>query len=193
MMLSARGEKPNTHLARVRKQNRRPVCGELGWSSSTTAHDWYGSSDCLSTPRGIFSLSYSTASALDLSCHSVPNTPRIITYLPVTRQRASIQPRLGDLWRRLFPRWWLCGPTVRTGEPTVWCVRAVCSRRSGTILAHGTRGRGEGELRRLSCNHFLISFLQVVLIPGLLIPAIIWKNVAPQLASHGFRVLLYGM
>lgn len=34
---------------------------------------------------------------------------------------------------------------------------------------------------------------KVVLIPGLLLPAIIWKNVAPQLAFHGFRVLLYDL
>jgi pimeloyl-ACP methyl ester carboxylesterase len=35
--------------------------------------------------------------------------------------------------------------------------------------------------------------VQVVLIHGLSIPAMIWKNVAPQLASRGFRVLVYGM
>jgi len=46
---------------------------------------------------------------------------------------------------------------------------------------------------RLNCDSSLIPSLQVVLIPGLLLPAIIWKNVAPQLASHGFRVLLYGV
>lgn len=67
------------------------------------------------------------------------------------------------------------------------------SRRLGTILAHGPGGWGEGELRKLTCGQSLIPFLQVVLIPGLLLPAIIWKNVAPRLASHGFRVLLYGM
>jgi len=44
-----------------------------------------------------------------------------------------------------------------------------------------------------SCDCPLMPPLQVVLIPGLLLPAIIWKNVAPQLASHGFRVLLYGV
>ena len=74
------------------------------------------SSDYLAASRGIRSLLYSTASALDLSGHSVPKTPRITTHLPVTRQCASIQPRLGDLQRRLFPRWWLCGPTIWTGE-----------------------------------------------------------------------------
>lgn len=34
--------------------------------------------------------------------------------------------------------------------------------------------------------------VQVVLIHGLSIPAMIWKSVAPQLASRGFRVLVYG-
>ena len=34
---------------------------------------------------------------------------------------------------------------------------------------------------------------QIVLIHGLSIPAIIWKDVAPVLAARGFRVLLYGM
>ena len=67
------------------------------------------------------------------------------------------------------------------------------SHGSGTILAHGPRGRGKGELQSRCCRISLIPFTQVVLIPGLLLPAIIWKNVAPQLASHGFRVLLYGM
>jgi len=73
------------------------------------------------------------------------------------------------------------------------CVIDSCRPLAGPILAHGSRGRGEGELPRLNCDRSLIPFPQVVLIPGLLLPAIIWKNVAPQLASHGFRVLLYGM
>ncbi|KAI6042291.1 Alpha/Beta hydrolase protein [Pisolithus marmoratus] len=34
---------------------------------------------------------------------------------------------------------------------------------------------------------------KVVLIHGLSIPAIVWKNVAPVLASHGYRVLLYDL
>lgn len=38
----------------------------------------------------------------------------------------------------------------------------------------------------------LTSLVQIVLVPGLSIPAIIWKNVAPKLASRGFHVLLYG-
>ena len=33
---------------------------------------------------------------------------------------------------------------------------------------------------------------QVVLIHGLSIPSLIWKDVAPTLASRGYRVLLYG-
>lgn len=35
--------------------------------------------------------------------------------------------------------------------------------------------------------------LQLVLIHGLSIPAIVWKDVAPVLAARGFRVLLYGI
>ena len=35
-------------------------------------------------------------------------------------------------------------------------------------------------------------WLQLVLIHGLSIPAIVWKDVAPILAARGFRVLLYG-
>lgn len=34
--------------------------------------------------------------------------------------------------------------------------------------------------------------IQVVLIHGLSVPSIIWKDVAPHLAQSGFRVLLYG-
>ena len=34
--------------------------------------------------------------------------------------------------------------------------------------------------------------MQIVLIHGLSIPAIVWKDVAPVLAARGFRVLLYG-
>ncbi|OBZ70488.1 hypothetical protein A0H81_09745 [Grifola frondosa] len=37
------------------------------------------------------------------------------------------------------------------------------------------------------------SCLQVVLIHGLSVPAIIWRDVAPQLATKGFRVLLYDL
>ena len=33
---------------------------------------------------------------------------------------------------------------------------------------------------------------QVILIHGLSIPAIIWRDVAPTLAANGYRVLLYG-
>lgn len=33
---------------------------------------------------------------------------------------------------------------------------------------------------------------QVVLIHGLSIPAIVWKDIAPRLAAKGYRVLLYG-
>jgi pimeloyl-ACP methyl ester carboxylesterase len=35
--------------------------------------------------------------------------------------------------------------------------------------------------------------LKIVLINGLSIPTIIWKEVAPRLASNGYRLLLYGM
>lgn len=168
--------------------------GELGRSSPpTTVLDWDGSSCCLPPSHGIYSLPCSTAPTFDLLGHPVPKTPRVATHLPVTRQRSSIQPRLGDLQRRLFPRWWLCGLTSRAGEPTSRFVRVPYSRLSGAVLAYGARGRGEGELPGLSCGCPLIPTFQVVLIPGLLIPAIIWKNVAPQLASHGFRVLLYGV
>ncbi|OCH90017.1 alpha/beta-hydrolase [Obba rivulosa] len=34
---------------------------------------------------------------------------------------------------------------------------------------------------------------RIVLIHGLSVPAIIWKDIAPQLASNGFRVLLYDL
>lgn len=34
--------------------------------------------------------------------------------------------------------------------------------------------------------------IQIVLIHGLSVPAMIWKDVAPELASRGYRVLLYG-
>lgn len=48
-----------------------------------------------------------------------------------------------------------------------------------------------------SINAFFLSpqFLirpQVVLIHGLSVPSIIWREIAPQLAQKGFRVLLYG-
>ena len=33
---------------------------------------------------------------------------------------------------------------------------------------------------------------QVVLIHGLSVPSLVWKDIAPQLADNGFRVLLYG-
>ena len=36
-------------------------------------------------------------------------------------------------------------------------------------------------------------WLQVVLIHGLSVPAIVWKDVAPVLVARGFRVLLYGI
>ena len=38
----------------------------------------------------------------------------------------------------------------------------------------------------------MLKHLQVVLIHGLSVPSIIWKDVAPQLAKSGYRVLLYG-
>lgn len=38
----------------------------------------------------------------------------------------------------------------------------------------------------------LRALCQIVLIHGLSVPAIIWRDVAPQLASNGYRVLLYG-
>jgi hypothetical protein len=48
-------------------------------------------------------------------------------------------------------------------------------------------------------NHLFPIFLfcvthraQIVLIHGLSIPSLIWKDVAPTLASRGYRVLLYG-
>jgi len=39
----------------------------------------------------------------------------------------------------------------------------------------------------------LNNYDQIVFIHGLSIPSLIWKDVAPALASHGYRVLLYGM
>lgn len=33
---------------------------------------------------------------------------------------------------------------------------------------------------------------KIVLVHGLSIPSIVWKDVAPQMASKGFRVLLFG-
>ena len=43
------------------------------------------------------------------------------------------------------------------------------------------------------CTIILTLFLeQTVLIHGLSIPAMVWKDVAPTLAARGFRVLLYG-
>jgi hypothetical protein len=33
---------------------------------------------------------------------------------------------------------------------------------------------------------------QIVLVHGLSIPAIVWKDVAPALAKKGFRVMVYG-
>ena len=33
---------------------------------------------------------------------------------------------------------------------------------------------------------------QIVLIHGLSVPAIVWKDIAPALVSQGHRVLLYG-
>jgi len=57
--------------------------------------------------------------------------------------------------------------------------RRIChvSKRKGSILAFGTRERQK----------------KIVLIHGLSIPAIIWKDVAPVLAARGFRVLLYDL
>jgi pimeloyl-ACP methyl ester carboxylesterase len=60
------------------------------------------------------------------------------------------------------------------------------------ILAHRTDAGPAGSslisYSRSSHSHIL----QVVLIHGLSIPAIVWKDVAPVLASRGYRVLLYG-
>lgn len=44
----------------------------------------------------------------------------------------------------------------------------------------------------LQVDYALIQSVEIVLVPGLSIPAIIWRNVAPRLAARGFRVLLYG-
>ncbi len=34
--------------------------------------------------------------------------------------------------------------------------------------------------------------LQIVLIHGLSVPSLIWKDIAPELSARGYRVLLYG-
>jgi pimeloyl-ACP methyl ester carboxylesterase len=39
----------------------------------------------------------------------------------------------------------------------------------------------------------LVNHMQVVLIHGLSIPSIMWRDIAPTLAQNGFRVLVYGM
>lgn len=44
----------------------------------------------------------------------------------------------------------------------------------------------------LSLSRLSYSLLQVVLIHGLSVPAIIWKDIAPRLVEKGFRVLMYG-
>lgn len=73
--------------------------------------------------------------------------------------------------------------TVRSSSP-----------RTDEILAHWSKRRPAGSSipasRYTYSYHSLI--LQVVLIHGLSIPAIVWKDVAPVLASRGYRVLLYG-
>ena len=82
----------------------------------------------LSAYRRIRSVFYPSPSPLDLSGNSVSKTSRVITHLPITRQRAKIQPGLGDLQRRLFPWWWLCALALRAGESKLRSSRAPCSR-----------------------------------------------------------------
>ena len=49
------------------------------------------------------------------------------------------------------------------------------------------------DLSHLLCPLYVHIPSQVVLIHGLSVPSIIWKDVAPQLAAKGYRVLLYGL
>lgn len=64
----------------------------------------------------------------------------------------------------------------------------------GQVLATWSRERPESPC--LPCpwvtSHDLTRRTQVILINGLSIPAIIWRDVAPTLATSGYRVLLYG-
>lgn len=39
---------------------------------------------------------------------------------------------------------------------------------------------------------FIHGMIQVVLIHGLTIPAVTWKDIAPHLAVKGFQILVYG-
>ena len=111
------------------RKERGPVCGQLGRSTSpsTKSVDWNGSPVSLPAYCGIPPVFCPSVAALRLSAYSVSNTPRAVTHLPITRGRAKIQPRLGDLQRRLFPRWWLCGLALRAGEPNLWSLRTTCS------------------------------------------------------------------
>ena len=60
-------------------------------------------------------------------------------------------------------------------------------------------GPAKGQKVRRSCIGRLTGqtvdcsrLLQIVLIHGLSVPSIIWKDIAPELAARGYRVLLYG-
>ena len=62
----------------------------------------------------------------------------------------------------------------------------------GPTLAHRPR-KWQKSTSSLVLNMYTVPTTpQVVLIHGLSVPSIIWKDVAPQLAAKGFRVLLYG-
>ena len=64
----------------------------------------------------------------------------------------------------------------------------------GQVLAAWSRERPESPCSPCPCitSHDLTRRTQVILINGLSIPAIIWRDVAPTLAASGYRVLLYG-
>jgi hypothetical protein len=64
----------------------------------------------------------------------------------------------------------------------------------GPLLVIRPRVWQEGNKSHSRDLSILLSFHdQIVFIHGLSIPSLIWKDVAPALASHGYRVLLYGM
>ena len=80
---------------------------------------------------------------------------------------------------------------VRSDHHYPWKVADTPHRRdTGSLDQRMARGFEHPPSRYSHSSHSRI--LQVVLIHGLSIPAIVWKDVAPVLASRGYRVLLYG-
>ena len=143
-----------------------------------------------------------------LVCPAVVVFAYFVTIFPHTPNALYVHPSLATL-DKSAPSWSIYpddyyegGAYVKLPQGSVRPIFAAPSRvhfhqhrhsSNVSILAHRPGGRPAGTLFPRSLRGRVPDLLpQVVLIHGLSVPSIIWKDVAPNLAKNGYRVLLYG-